>query len=1232
MKQNYSLGKFAGKMLGCILLLILFFSNTYAQTMSRQNKLIIEKGIQYQSWIRVDHPEEYPPVPPNPSKSTVGRTGRFIRVQLGTTDVLSLAEVQVFSGGVNVALGKTTIQSSTNGTAISNLAVDGNTNGVYSSGSVTHTIADRSQIEPWWQVDLGSVVTIDSIRLWNRTDCCGERLKGYYLFVSDNAYGGNTLNSTLAQAGVTRFVGDIGVDYYPIGADLTNSNMSPVYYENPRYNYNVAQQHPDLQWGLALFTAVEPVRTPSTFEKTTDFLNSLQKTNLSKLTTVCFGDEKVYSTTLQADLTQWYAASKALYPNVLVHNNQYFGQWNESTLRTYTRAAKPDLLTYDWYYFYSHVSPTAGTSYGNMLRDMMMYRRVALEGYDGTGTQPIIYGGYLQAYNGFGYKRNNTTNPGGMTYTYVPSESEYNIGAYSFMLMGAKWLSVWRLLGKGYGPYAWQDDAGGWLPTYYTYSRIGKEVKNLSPHLSRLQSKDIRFIPGQNQVSGTVATNAMPSGISAWAADADPYIKSITATNLVLTTNNGLRGDVAVGYFTPVVGIDNTAGIAMTPIEHKDAKYFMLMNGLVKSNTDTGNPVQDTIVGKAALCKQKIALSIDFGTGSIDTLYRVNRSTGVVEQMNLTMVSGTQYALVDTLDGGMADLFYWKNAGKPSTGPANGTALRLNNGTISAGDVSTLSGASKFTIEGWVKFNTLSAWSTIFYRYASGTNRIVLSSNNVNGLHVVVTNGSTNFANSADNIVAAGQWYHLAMVYDGTQANDAGKLKLYVNGLLQTLTFGGGVGGAVPATTGTTTSPLTVGASSAGGTNLFDGTVDEIRIWNTALSSTDINNWKNKTLGSCHTNIANLQVYWPLNNSSNPAVATPGLTTSNTGTITTGSYVSGGWASASSACSIGQNSLHFSGGSVNGGNVTSLNSTNKFTIESWVKFDNVGLSRTVMSKLNNTNNRIVLQTETDNSLYVVVANGSNAYGRTPINSIAANQWYHFAMVYDGTQSTNAARLKFYINGNPITLTYTGTIPATTATNTNGLLFGGYNELVGNIDEVRIWNNNLSAATLLAWKDKALGSCHPNSANLQLYWQFNDSSNPAVAVPGLSTTYTGNITNGTYLSPGQASGSSGCAEGLMSANTLNKLQVNFETEPTDKQSSVYPNPVQGVLNVELYKNDDSQTTINVFNTMGQVVFQAKKQLSKGANQFQIDFTNQTPGLYVLRVKDAQGEKQFKVIKK
>ncbi|HVK22769.1 MAG TPA: alpha-L-fucosidase, partial [Actinokineospora sp.] len=79
----------------------------------------------------------------------------------------------------NIALGMPATQSSTlagSGAAASR-AVDGNTNGSYTAGSVTHTADAPLDTNPWWQVDLGSSQAVGTIKLFNRTDCCADRLR-----------------------------------------------------------------------------------------------------------------------------------------------------------------------------------------------------------------------------------------------------------------------------------------------------------------------------------------------------------------------------------------------------------------------------------------------------------------------------------------------------------------------------------------------------------------------------------------------------------------------------------------------------------------------------------------------------------------------------------------------------------------------------------------------------------------------------------------------------------------------------------------------------------------------------------------------------------------------------------------------------------------------------------------------------------------------------------------------
>ncbi|MDO6761413.1 carbohydrate-binding protein [Tamlana sp. 2_MG-2023] len=81
----------------------------------------------------------------------------------------------------NLALGKTAEQSSVSHGGNPSRAVDGNTNGAWSNGSVTHT---SSEAQPWWQVRLGQDYTIGSIKIFNRTDsCCKARLNNFDVFV-----------------------------------------------------------------------------------------------------------------------------------------------------------------------------------------------------------------------------------------------------------------------------------------------------------------------------------------------------------------------------------------------------------------------------------------------------------------------------------------------------------------------------------------------------------------------------------------------------------------------------------------------------------------------------------------------------------------------------------------------------------------------------------------------------------------------------------------------------------------------------------------------------------------------------------------------------------------------------------------------------------------------------------------------------------------------------------------
>ena len=127
--------------------------------------------------------------------------GRYVRVLLTQTSPLALAEVQVWGSGIpiplaNLSTGRPAVQSSTKHGGNASRAVDGDTNGEWSGGSVTHTGTDA---EAWWEVDLGAQMQIELVELWNRTDCCGGRLRYYWILISSEP------NPVPGAPGVTQY-------------------------------------------------------------------------------------------------------------------------------------------------------------------------------------------------------------------------------------------------------------------------------------------------------------------------------------------------------------------------------------------------------------------------------------------------------------------------------------------------------------------------------------------------------------------------------------------------------------------------------------------------------------------------------------------------------------------------------------------------------------------------------------------------------------------------------------------------------------------------------------------------------------------------------------------------------------------------------------------------------------------------------------------------------------------
>ena len=215
-----------------------------------------------------------------------------------------------------------------------------------------------------------------------------------------------------------------------------------------------------------------------------------------------------------------------------------------------------------------------------------------------------------------------------------------------------------------------------------------------------------------------------------------------------------------------------------------------------------------------------------------------------------------------------------------------------------------------------------------------------------------------------------------------------------------------------------------------------------------------------------------------------------------------------------------------SGDHLDCGDVSVINGASALTISGWINPDMASGNDIIYSKNGVADdNRILLYIDVDNEdLYIKYENGgTNQYGKYTSFTTASyqNKWTHFAVVFNGSGSGNSGKLKLYINGADLALSFTGTI-ATTITDASGHPFyiakSDADYFDGKMDEVRIWNVARSEEEIL--DNYKSGITDPYAENeLKLYLRMNNGAG-AVAFDHSNTMAQGTITGATWT--GQSS--------------------------------------------------------------------------------------------------------------
>jgi hypothetical protein len=167
----------------------------------------------------------------------------------------------------------------------------------------------------------------------------------------------------------------------------------------------------------------------------------------------------------------------------------------------------------------------------------------------------------------------------------------------------------------------------------------------------------------------------------------------------------------------------------------------------------------------------------------------------------------------------------WTTAGR------YGTAITFDgaNDHVVVPDSSSLYLGATGTIEAWVRLASLNRWHAVIAKgnaNASQTLNYALGVNNSNRFQCIWGDGSARVSLVSTLVAATNQFFHVACVWTGTS------FQLFVNGILSAST-------AQSLTPAANASPLFIG-QFGGNSDRLGGTIDEVRIYNRALTGPEV--------------------------------------------------------------------------------------------------------------------------------------------------------------------------------------------------------------------------------------------------------------------------------------------------------------------------------------------------------------------------------------------------------
>ncbi|UXX79317.1 Ig-like domain-containing protein [Reichenbachiella carrageenanivorans] len=267
-----------------------------------------------------------------------------------------------------------------------------------------------------------------------------------------------------------------------------------------------------------------------------------------------------------------------------------------------------------------------------------------------------------------------------------------------------------------------------------------------------------------------------------------------------------------------------------------------------------------------------------------------------------------------------------------------------------------------------------------------------------------------------------------------------------------------------------------------------------------------------------------------------------------------------------------------------------------FSVEAWVNFKSLDVYQSIVNKRGaGVNREYRLALTSLNELEVLFFDeGSGGYleAQTGVVALNTNQWYHVAFTYDG--SSDANNIVIYLDGANMASTPDASVYTAMSNTASALELGmdaGLQPFHGQMDEVRIWNEELDAGTILSHYEDNTALIGTESG-LVAYYSFDN----AAATPLADNTGIDNVADKTGNHNGTANGfDMGVPNDITDnfGNTSNwvysgAISPQIHVENAADATAVYSSTdVANVISMSGAIGQTTTLTLNVFNTSGEL---------------------------------------------